>query len=58
MADLLIEDIDAELYRHLEDHARINGRTLSEEVEWLMRIGLALPDFEVRGPESPRPDFD
>jgi hypothetical protein len=52
MADLLIEDIDPELYRHLEDRARINGRTLSEEVEWLMRKGLALPDFEVRGPES------
>jgi plasmid stability protein len=44
MADLLIQDIDSELYLLLEWRARINGRTLEEEVEWLMRKGLALPD--------------
>jgi hypothetical protein len=81
MADLLIQDIDPELYTLLEGRARINGRSLLEEAEWLIRKGLTSPDsrikmgtwmanlvppedrgddlvFEVRGPESPPPDFD
>jgi hypothetical protein len=81
MKYLLIQDIDPEFYRLIKERARLNSRSLAEEVEWLMREGLASPHskikmgtwmsslvppeyrgddlvFEVRGPESPPPDFD
>jgi hypothetical protein len=37
MKYLLIQDIDPEFYRLFEERARFNGRSLSEEIEWLMR---------------------
>jgi hypothetical protein len=81
MKYLLIQDIDPEFYQLFEERARFNGRSVSEEIEWLMRTGrtslyskikrgtwmsnLVPPEyrgddlvFEVRGPESPPPDFD
>jgi hypothetical protein len=48
MKYLLIQDIDPEFYRLLEERARLNGRSLAEEVEWLMREGLASPDSKIK----------
>jgi Antitoxin FitA-like, ribbon-helix-helix len=48
MKYLLIQDIDPEFYRRLEERAHLNGRSLAEEVEWLMREGLASPNSKIR----------
>jgi hypothetical protein len=48
MKYLLIQDIDPEFYRLLEERAWLNGRSLAEEVEWLMREGLASPNSKIR----------
>lgn len=40
--DLLIEDIDPDLLRRIEESARSSGRTVEEEVIVLMTRGLAL----------------
>ena len=41
MGDMLIRGIDPELKRRLEDRARQNGRSLSDEAIGLLRKGLA-----------------
>jgi hypothetical protein len=48
MKYLLVQDIDPEFYRLLEERAHFNGRSLAEEVEWLMREGLASPNSKIR----------
>jgi hypothetical protein len=48
MKYLLIQDIDPEFYQLLEERARLNGRSLAEEVEWLMREGLASPHSKIK----------
>jgi hypothetical protein len=42
MADLLIRDIDPRLKRELEDSARKNSNTLSEEAKLLIRRALSV----------------
>jgi plasmid stability protein len=41
MGDMLIRGIDEELKRSLEEHARRNRRSLSEEAIFQIRSGLA-----------------
>jgi hypothetical protein len=48
MKYLLIQDIDPEFYRLIEERARPNCRSLAEEVEWLMREGLASPPSKIK----------
>ena len=48
MKYLLIRDINPEFYRLLEERARLNGRSLAEEVEWLMGKALASPHSRIR----------
>jgi hypothetical protein len=48
MKYLLIRDINPEFYRLLEERARLNGRSLAEEVEWLMGEALASPRSRIR----------
>jgi hypothetical protein len=48
MKYLLIQDIDPEFYRLIEERARLNSRSLAEEVESLMREGLASSRSKIR----------
>ena len=48
MKYLLIQDIDPEFYRLLEERAHLNGRSLAEEVGRLMREGLASPHSKIK----------
>ena len=48
MKYLLIQDIDPEFYRLFEERARFNGRSLSEEIEWLMRTGRTSPYSKIK----------
>jgi hypothetical protein len=48
MKYLLIQDIDPEFYRLIEERARLNSRSLAEEVESLMREGLASSRSQIR----------
>jgi hypothetical protein len=48
MKYLLIQDIDPEFYRLLEERAHLNGGSLGEEVEWLMREGFASPHSKIK----------
>lgn len=41
MGDMLVRGIDPDLKRRIEDSARKNGRSLSQEAVWLMRRALA-----------------
>lgn len=43
MGDMLVRGIDPDLKRRIEDSARKNGRSLSQEAVWLMRRALAAP---------------
>lgn len=42
--DLLIENIDPELLRRVEDCARLSGRSTEEEAVVLLERGLALEE--------------
>jgi hypothetical protein len=48
MKYLLIQDNDPEFYRLMEERAKLNSRSLAEEVECLMREGLASPHSKIR----------
>jgi hypothetical protein len=48
MADLLIRNIEPALKRQIEEHARINKRSLSDEAKRLLLRGLAAPE-DTRG---------
>lgn len=50
MGDMLIRGIDIELKRRLEDSARRNGRSLSEEAIAAMQKSFALQDAAAEKP--------
>jgi argininosuccinate synthase len=41
MDDLLIEDIDDDLVREIEESARKHGKTFNEEVIYLLEVSFA-----------------
>ncbi|HEY7300901.1 MAG TPA: plasmid stabilization protein [Xanthobacteraceae bacterium] len=43
MSDLLIRNVPARMKRQLQDRARANGRSLSEEAKLLLRKALVVP---------------
>jgi plasmid stability protein len=43
MPDLLIRDIDPEIWQQLEERARKHGQSLSDEASSLIRKGLIMP---------------
>ena len=47
MSDLLVRDIEDDLKELIEDSARANKRSLSEEVKSLIRKALEMPDKPV-----------
>jgi hypothetical protein len=48
MKYLLTRDINPEFYRLLEERALLNGRSLAEEVEWLMCEAMASPRSRIK----------
>ena len=44
MSDLLIRNVPLRMKRHLQQRARANGRSLSEETKLLLRKALSIPE--------------
>ena len=44
MSDLLIRNVPPRMKRHLQQRARANGRSLSEETKLLLRKALSIPE--------------
>jgi hypothetical protein len=45
--DLLIEDIRPDLLKRIEGSARVSGRSVEEEAQFLIERGLALDPLEI-----------